>query len=190
MWSLFDNMSALLVAGVVTLILISIQFMGGEATVESTQRASGRTIIAQTTDWIERDLNNIGFDVPPADPALLAYNWSETAGTFTFVTLSDTSDAARADTVRYAYTVTDGVARLDRFVTRNGIESRTASAGPALRRLNVLLRTLDGSVPGPTTGTATRIDVFLVMNPPLDTEGDPVVWDQQFYPPNLVRRAN
>ena len=189
MWSLFDNLGAVVVIGAVTIVLFSVQLMAGDAQVDSTQRASGRTVVAQTADWIERDLANVGFDVPVGDPAILDYAWSAGGGTFRFVTLSDTSATARADTVRYVYSVAGGAPRLDRYVTANGTETQTASAGPSLARMSLELRTAAGGPVGTQTAQTARIDVVLEMRTLLDAGAPPVVWEQQIYPANLVRRT-
>lgn len=187
--NLLDHLGALAVAGVVTLALLSVQLFGGEAQVESTQRASGRTVVAQTSDWIERDLANIGYGIPSGDPAVLDYVWGPAAGSFRFVTLSDTSTDAHADTVRYAYSVVGRVARLDRFVTDHGVETATFTAGPSLSRLSIDLRKADGQPVGAALPSAARVDVVLEMRSLLDPDGPPVVWDQQIYPYNLIRRT-
>ena len=188
MWLLLDNLGAVLVTGVVLLILIGVQFMSGQTQVESVQRASARPILTQTTDWIERDLNNIGFDVPAGEPAILAYNWAPSAGTFTFVTMSDTTTMAQADTIRYAYTVTAGVHKLERFTNRNGVETRTAQAGPALEGLTIRLRTHDDQPVAADLSQTARIDVSLAVSPPLNPDGRLILWNQEIAPANLIRR--
>lgn len=188
MWSLFDNLGAVLIAGTVTLVVVGLRVMGGDAQVASTQRASGRTVLTQTTDWLERDLTNIGYDVPAHDAALIDFAWSDTGGHFTFLTMSDTSATAVADTVRYVYRNAQGVTRLERYRVDGSHVTLTTTTDESLAGLTIGLRDAAGAPVGSDLGRAVRLDVSLRMHSLLGGDGQ-YVWTQRLLPLNLRRRS-
>lgn len=187
---LTDNLNAILVVAALGLVLAGLQRGSSRAQIDSTERASGRTVVTQTADWIERDVLNAGFDVEPDDDAVLAYAWSPTAGSFTFVTMSDTSSTATADTVRYVYQTTSTGRRLDRFRVQGGVETPSATTGQTLDSLSITLLDAAGSPVGTDLARTAQVRVLLRARSVLDDGEARFLWDRLLLPPNLRRLAS
>jgi hypothetical protein len=198
MWSILDHLTALLVVAVVILLLLTSQRDGQEASRDSMVRATSRGLLNQTTDWIERDLANIGAGVPTNEPAILTFGWTPEQRTFTFLTIADTSAGATVETVRYelarASSAGDSAGiglyhELRRYTLGEGGTVLSSWTAPSIRELSIALFDEEGQPLTDSLGNVRAVEVHLSMDPLLGETGPPLVWNRRFYPRNLMGRA-
>lgn len=185
---ILDHLSTLLIVGVVTFLLIGLQHEGQRTSTNAVIRASGRGLLNQTVDWIERDLANLGAGTAPGAAAIAAFDWESSGpGTFVFCTTVDTTDAAPMDSVRYELVeAEDDRFELRRYSLTSSGAVLVASSGPTVRSLSLVL--LDAaSLPTTDFGSVRAVDVQLSMDPLLGHVEVPFVWIRRFHPLNLVR---
>ena len=106
---LLDNISATLIAGIVFMILIGLQWRVNETTVDRTILYMGKKSTLNLGEIIERDLENAGFGILPGDEGITRYQ-NTTFGTSTY---TETLEFASADvdgnsiSVRYTVSLED-----------------------------------------------------------------------------------
>ena len=183
MWSLLDNLSALVILPVVALVAAGIYLSNSQSQVESLSREVSVSALYEVADWIERDLANVGSGLPPGSPAILAYEWQDDGpGSLTFVSGVASSIAASPDTLRYERRLTDeGLYALDRYRVGSGQEQLAARSPEAFQALDLRLVRADGTAvpPGGDLESAVAVAVRLAV-PPAFTSGLPSEWAQTF----------
>ena len=97
----FDHLTAILIAGMLTLMIFSLQKTNQESQLEATQYYAGRTHVVAMVDMLERDFRNIGAGVDSSDPMILGYQWNNTDRYIEFVATVDTTIAATPDSLKY-----------------------------------------------------------------------------------------
>ncbi len=183
MWSVLDNLSALVVLPTVALIAMGLYAANSQSQVESTSRDVSVSTLHEAADWIERDLANIGSGIPAGSAAILEYEWEDAGpGSITFVSGVDSSVVAPPDTVRYArHAVGEGYYELHRYVVESGRERLDGQSPTRLQTLDLRLVRSDGSWVSTDESPAEAIAVAVRLSvPPAFANGRPSEWAQTF----------
>ena len=183
MWSLLDNLSALVILPVVALVAAGLYIANSESRVESLSREVSVSALYEVADWIERDLANVGSGLPAGSPAILGYEWQDDgSGSLTFVSGVASSIFASPDTIRYERRRTEpGGYALHRYVVESGHERLAARSPEGFHALDLRLVRADGThVPsGGEVEAAVAVAVRVAVRPAF-TSGLPSEWAQTF----------
>lgn len=203
MYFIFDHLNAIIVSAVLVFILAWVMFQMQETNMETTLHRQKQTQALDLIEMLERDLRNVGSGVDLTDDMILAYQWDEDNRYLEFLSISDTSEAATVEQIRYELESSDSLMVVDQGVSQRvpaytlhrkvfsgGSYITTGSSQPMITELSVSLLDAD-STPVTVALNATRIiEVQLKVASNLDTdEGMPVtVWETRFRPVSLFLR--
>ena len=180
MWSVLDNLNAMIVTPVVVILSLGIFLATQQDRFDTITRTSGVHGTFETTDWIERDLKNLGAGVPKGDPVLLTFNATGPLTSLTFLAGPDTSVTAPPRTIRYERAAaTDSTFELRRYEVDASGEKLTARSMSSYSEIGLSLKTRTGQDATDLTN-AHAVSVRLVMAS--ERVGDKSVeWRQEFY---------
>lgn len=179
MWVLLDHLGATLVAATVTLLALGVMLSKQRDGVAASARAASVGSLASTTEWIERDLNNLGAGLPADEDTIVDFAWHGEAPSLTFVTGPDTSVTAPPRRVRYERAeVGRDTFQLRRYAVTPTGDRLSAQSPPTLLALNLVLMDRQGEETA-QPDRAHAVSIHLTMAPPLGAGGD-VEWSRRF----------
>ena len=180
MWSVLDNLNAMIVTPVVVVLSLGIFLATQQDRIDTISRTSGVHGTFETTDWIERDLKNLGAGVPEGEPVLLNFTATGPLPSLTFRAGTDTSVVAPPRTIRYERAaVTDSTFELRRYEVGASGETLTARSMSSYSGIELDLKSRDGRSASDLSD-AHAVSIRLTTSP--ERVGDkPVEWRQEFY---------
>ena len=183
---ILDNIAAIIVAAVVSLILLSLQLQAGEAMVDQTSYYAAKESSLSMSEMVEDDFQNIGTGVPVGTDIFT----NVSATVVEFRRLINVTDITYS-TVRYEAFPTDTIdvegTEVPLFEVQRSVDGVYSGKGPSrMSAFMVELRDAAGT-PVVSWGDAEAIYVQFTMIPPYTDENfmRQTSWGRTFRPANL-----
>lgn len=98
---LFDHLTAVMISGLIILVAVQVQRTSQDTQVETTRYYANRTHLVAFIDMLERDFQNIGSGVDPAQPMILDFSWTDSQKYLEFRATVDTTASAPVEQIKY-----------------------------------------------------------------------------------------
>lgn len=170
MWSVFDNLNAVIIGGVVMLLLISMQQRKTLLLTDQLSTYAAKRNGDELVSWLENDLSRVGENLRAGEQAVEVPETDSLGNTARFLFRYDslaTSDTVRIETeYRLVRDTTRRAYRLERWVRRNGgYWHLEGGSPPTLYSFYVALLDEQGQVASQPE-TARFLEVRFALVPP------------------------
>ncbi len=197
---IYDHLVAVLIAGIIFMVLIQVQWTSQQALVESTHHYTNRTKIISFVETVKQDFQNVGAGVDPSDQMIVSYTWNGSDKSIEFLARIDTTAWAPVELIKYqllsvpteeSHCEEVSCYQVQRFVHDGAAYQPDGKSMNTLTDFEIELRTWNGTPVGINLDETRQIVVRMAALSPKGLEE--VVkqsrWQTLFRPMNLTRQG-